>query len=281
MIETLPKPGAWRTQFPWPETQGHKYSRGHVAVIGGEIGMSGASCLAVMAALRTIAGLVTIAVPEDQSQFYAQRSGLSVMVKGYEDLEALKAWVMERHVTALVYGPGAGRDPENHSIINALLQCELPLVLDADVLHLLKKKKTDYFDVITARQDPVILTPHEGEFARLFGQFDDDMKLEVTLAASQLSGAYIMHKGQSTVIATPEGKVSEHKGAPPTLATAGSGDVLAGMVASLLGARMPLPEALYAAYWLHAKAAEIHGPGLIADDIIMNVPVALKELQGA
>ncbi|WP_345797771.1 NAD(P)H-hydrate dehydratase [Castellaniella sp. MT123] len=264
-------PDLWQSLFPWPRTGDHKYRRGHVLVVGGGV-MLGASRLACLAAARIGAGLVTLAVPP--SAWAIQAGALtSVMVESLPNDGGLADALTDARRNVLLIGPGLGRSPVAQRQVLDLLASGRPCVLDADALSAFGDRPDTLLDRLHAQ---CVLTPHEGEFARLFS-LDGD-KLRRARAAAQRSGAVIVLKGADTVIAAPDGRCVINDNAPPTLATAGAGDVLAGCIAGLLAGGMPVFEAACAAVWLHGLAADRLGWGLLAEDLPGALPGALESL---
>jgi NAD(P)H-hydrate epimerase len=261
-------PALWQAAFPWPDSASHKYRRGH-AVIRGGARMTGAARLAAMAARRIGAGLVTIAAPAEAVSVYAaDRPGALVQEVG----DFASALADERRNAVLV-GPGNGRDGETDRAAALALASGRAVVLDADALA------GDPARLRRGGTAPLVLTPHEGEFARLFGEIGDGGRLTAARRAAAASGAAVLLKGSDTVIAAPDGRAAIASGAPPTLATAGSGDVLAGMILGLLAQGVPGFEAAAAAAWLHARAGASSGPGLVAEDLAEALPEALRALR--
>ena len=258
------------SHFPVPKPGGHKYSarprRGRV----GRRGITGAARLAARASLRAGAGLVTIASPRDALGVNAA-ANLAVMVRPVDGAPDLAALLTDRRLNAVVLGPGGGVGPALRDMVLAALAAECAVVLDADALTSFADAPEVLFSAIKARRSETILTPHEGEFARLFKSFGKTVeiasKIDRTRAACERSGATVLLKGADTVVAGRDRQVSIAENAPPWLATAGSGDVLAGMVAGLLAQGMPAFEAASAAAWLHGEAGNAVGPGLIAEDL--------------
>ena len=270
----------WRSAFPWPRATDHKYTRGHALVAGGAL-MTGAARLAARAAARVGAGLVTAAAPEIAFATYAAAL-TGVIVQPVAGLEALRALLADRRRNAALIGPGAGVLPETRERTLAILAAGKRAVLDADALSVFADDPAILFAAIGAADTPTpVLTPHEGEFARLFGKrFDGSAsKLARASDAAQASGAVVLLKGSDTVIAAPDGRAAINPGAPAELATAGAGDVLAGMVLGLLAQGMPAFEAAAAAVWLHGDAARRVGPGLVAEDLVEALPAALAALK--
>jgi hydroxyethylthiazole kinase-like uncharacterized protein yjeF len=269
-------PTLWSNVFPVPQPGGHKYRRGHAVVVSGDRSHTGAARLTARGALRAGAGLVTIASPPDALAINAA-SNLAVMVRSVDGAGEFAAFVADPRINAIVLGPGGGVGPSMRDLVLAALSGERAVVLDADALTSFAQEPQTLFAAIKARgTSPTVLTPHEGEFARLFSQLSEDSvissKLEQARAGARASGAYVLLKGSDTVVATPQGRASIAENAPPWLATAGSGDVLAGFVAGLLAQGMPAFEAASAATWLHGETGNEAGPGLIAEDL----PEALR-----
>ncbi len=269
-------PALWSGLFPVPQPGGHKYHRGHAVVVSGDQSHTGAARLAARGALRAGAGLVTIASPREALAVNAA-SNLAVMVRPIDGAEELAAWLADARLNAIVLGPGGGVGPAMREMVLAVLQGARAVVLDADALTSFAEEPETLFAAIRARSEAsTVLTPHEGEFARLFKKesqaTDKQSKYDRAKSAAEASGAVVLLKGTDTVVASPAGRVSITENAPPWLATAGSGDVLAGFVAALLAQGMPAFEAASAATWLHGEAGSEAGPGLIAEDL----PEALR-----
>ena len=241
-------PALWA--LPGADAGAHKYSRGHVTVIGGPA-MTGAARLAAAAARRAGAGLVTIAAQGSGDLYRAGDPGVIV------DDADLAHLLEDARRMVWVCGPGLGHAAAR-AALPALLAAHRVVVADADALGAAAPEQL---------RGAAVITPHAGEFARLFGPVGDD-KLSAARAAATRVGAVVVLKGADTVIAAPDGRAAINDNAPPWLATAGSGDVLAGIVAVLLAQGMPAWEAACAAVWLHGEAAAQCGPGLIAEDLV-------------
>jgi len=263
------RPELWGGLFPRPAATDHKYARGHAVVVSGGVSTTGAARLAARGALRAGAGLVTIASPSDALAVNAA-SSLAVMVRPVDGATQLAEFLTDSRRNAVVLGPGGGVGQAMREQVAAALASPAAVVLDADALS--SFVPAALAEMITKRdKQNVVLTPHDGEFSRLFKAIDEDThvnaKLEKGRAAAQMSGAVLLLKGADTVVAAPDGRAAIADNAPPYLATAGSGDVLAGMIGGLLAQGMPAFEAASAAVWLHGEAAAEFGPGLIAEDL--------------
>ena len=271
------EPELWLTEFPWPEATGHKYRRGHTIVASGPVWSTGAARLAARGALRAGSGLVTVASREDALAVNAAQL-TAIMVRVCEDADALRSMLEDERKNAVVMGPGARIGEHLKTMVLASLRSKAAVVLDADALTSFASDSTVLFKAILGRTAPVVLTPHEGEFATLFGKGRAASKLEAARDAATRSGAIIVLKGPDTVVATPDGRASINATTSPWLATAGTGDVLAGMIGGLLAQGMAAFEAASAAVWLHGAAALAFGPGLIAEDLPEMLPEVLREL---
>jgi hydroxyethylthiazole kinase-like uncharacterized protein yjeF len=276
-------PRLWRAQFPQPRIDGHKYIRGHAVVLSGGIDSTGAARLAARGALRAGAGLVTIASPPDALMVNAAAS-LAVMVRAVDDAGALSAFLADTRRNVAVLGPGGGVGRSMREHVLAALAAAPAVVLDADALTSFAGNLPAFTAAIGRRKAPVLLTPHEGEFGKLFNGLDEvaraPSKLERARVAAAATGAVVLLKGGDTVVASPDGRAAITDNALPWLATAGSGDVLAGFCAGLLAQGMPVFEAACAAVWLHGEAGHEAGPGLISEDLPEALPAVYRRLLG-
>lgn len=273
-------PALWRAALPRLELQGHKYARGHVLAVSGPKQQTGAARMSATAALRTGAGLVTLASPRDALAVNASHL-TAVMLTPCDSAHELAQILRDARKNAVVIGPGAGLGPRTRAMALAALHAphSPALVLDADALTAFAGDSGTLAAAVKGRAGPVVLTPHEGEFARLFGAGGQD-KLARARDAAQASGAIIVLKGADTVVAHPDGRAAIADNAPAWLATAGSGDVLAGMIAALLAQGMAEFEAACAAVWMHGDAARRFGRGLIAEDLPGQLPAVWQALAG-
>jgi NAD(P)H-hydrate epimerase len=267
-------PALWH--FPWPRAGGQKYSRGHCLVVSGSSFETGAARLAARGALRVGAGLVSVASPPDAVAVNSIHL-TAIMVKPFDGAAGLSALLADKRLNAVVIGPGLGAGRETRALVDAALKSAASVVLDADAITSFKDDQKGLFSRLHKR---CVLTPHAGEFERLFPGVlgESASKVEAVRSAAKRAGAVVLLKGADTVIATPAGRVIVNTNAPPSLATAGSGDVLAGIIAGLLAQGMPVFDAAACGVWLHGDAANRFGPGLIAEDLPEMLPKVLAGL---
>jgi len=280
------EPDLWASLFPAPRPDGHKYSRGHAVVVSGAMPFTGAARLAARGALRAGAGLATIASPRDALAVHAA-ANLAVMVRPVDGPDELARLLADRRLNAVVLGPGGGVGKGMRALVGAALagaggdRGERAVVLDADALTSFADDPAQLARA-TAASPRTVLTPHEGEFSRLFNNVSEvascKCKLGKARAAARYAGAVMLLKGPDTVVAAPDGRAAIAGNAPPWLATAGAGDVLAGFVAGLMAQGMPALEAAAAAVWLHGAAAAVAGPGLISEDLPDALPPVYARL---
>jgi len=267
----LNAPALWSSSYPMPKPTEHKYQRGHAVIVGGSI-MTGAARLAARAARRVGIGLLTLAVPPEVWPIYAGDQP-GVIVRPVGDLAAFAAIAGDERISALLVGSGLEPDGYTADIVRTCLALGRPTVIDGGGLTVLAGS-----DALALGRVEIVLTPHEGEFGR---QFPDLVarasKVDRAVEAARRTGCIIVLKGSDTVVAAPDGGSIVSGGAPPTLATAGSGDVLAGIITGLLGLHLPAYLAAAMGVWLHARAAEGLGLGLIAEDLPDRLPLALAK----
>src|SRR5262249_20832795 len=244
-------PQLWAGEFPLPRVDGHKYARGHAVVLSGALTSTGAARLAARGALRAGAGLVTIASPREALAVNAA-ANLAVMVRPVDGADELTEFLRDARRNAVVLGPGGGVGGEMRELVLAALAGERAVVLDADALTSFAEAPQPLVAAIRGRSGATLLTPHEGEFKRLFKGIADKApsKLEAARRAAKETRGIVLLKGPDTVVAAPDGRAAIADSAPPWLATAGSGDVLAGMAGGLLAQGMPAVAAAAAAGWL-------------------------------
>ena len=265
-------PELWLSVFPWPQPESYKYKRGEVLILGGEA-ITGASRMTAEAASRAGAGIVTLAAPAKVWSIYAT-SLVNAIVRSFEGLREFEALLADKRRNVIAIGPGAGVGGSTRQFVLAALATRRAAVLDADALTSFAEAPQDLFRAIVG---PCALTPHAGEFKRLF-HVDGD-KLQRARSAAKQSNAVVVLKGPDTVIAAPDGRAIVNSNAPAQLATGGSGDVLTGFVAALLAQGMPPFEAAAAAVWLHGAAAAEFGLGLVAEDLPSALPRVLQKLK--
>jgi hydroxyethylthiazole kinase-like uncharacterized protein yjeF len=262
----------------------HKYERGHLMVLSGPASRTGAARLAAAAGLRAGAGLVTLASPSSAILVNAAHL-TAIMLARVDASDDLEKEIAVRRIRALVMGPAMGVNARTLEMTRAALAHDaLPLVLDADALSIFADDPRPLFEAVRGRAGAVVLTPHEGEFARLFPSLAASKgqdKITRAREAARISGAVIVLKGPDTIIATPDGDAIVNTNAPPWLATAGSGDVLAGAIGGLLAQGMNAACAAAAAVWLHGQAGQDAGMALTAEDLPRAIGRVLAMLKGA
>lgn len=267
-------PPLWTDKLRWPRAGDHKYTRGHALVSGGT-GMTGAARLAAIAARRIGAGMVTVAASPETVGIYAAGSPGTIVHTVMDDAD-FHALTADPRRNAILIGPGAGRSEGTRARVSSAMRMERAVVLDADALTVFEDDPETLFSSITS---PCVLTPHEGEFARLFG-LDGD-KITRARAAARFARAVVLLKGSDSVIAAPDGRAAINANAPASLATAGSGDVLAGFVLGFLAQGLAPFDAACAATWCHGMAAQAVGAGLVAEDLVEAVPSVLAALKSS
>jgi hydroxyethylthiazole kinase-like uncharacterized protein yjeF len=275
-------PQVWRRSFPVPRIDGHKYARGHVLVVSGDVAATGAARMSARGALRTGAGLVTLATPRDALAVNAAAL-TAVMVRAVDTAIEFGEQLTDKRFNTCLIGPGAGVGDRTRDFVYTALAAQRSLVLDADALTSFADAPDRLFEPIKTSRDPqVVLTPHEGEFPRLFSDMSNKhpgrSKLERVRVAAERSGAVVLLKGADTTVAAPDGRATIATNAPPWLATAGSGDVLAGIIAGLLAQGVPAFEAASIGVWMHGEAAREAGPGLIAEDLPEVLPAVHRRI---
>ena len=263
-------PRLWSDFWPWPYPLIHKYQRGHALVQGGGADSSGAARLAAEAALRIGAGLVSVACPSESLGVYGGQL-TSVMVRPIGDTAAYQSLLSDDRMNAVLIGPGCGVNSLTEGRVLQTLATKKACVLDADALSVFEKDPTSLFQAI---EGVCVLTPHDGEYERLFGIKGD--RLNRSRKASQISDSVVLLKGADTVIAAPDGRAVIIDNAPPDLATAGSGDVLAGLILGLLAQGCDPFNAACMAGWVHGEAARCLGTGLVSEDLVVALPKIIE-----
>jgi len=265
---SLNGPDQWLPNFPWPRPDTHKFQRGHGIILGG-VRMTGAARLAALCARRVGIGLITINAPSPADVVYQQAEPGNLISN-----EPLQTLLKDSRINTVLAGPGLGIGKKRSELIRFLLKIDKNLVLDADALTMISQIKEFKWP---KRQAETVLTPHEGEFARLFPHINGS-KIERACKAAVHSNCTILLKGPDTVIATPKGQIMINASETPWLATAGSGDCLAGICLGLMAQGLTGYDAACISAWLHGKCAEEIGQGLIAEDISKTIPVILKKI---
>lgn len=265
-------PDLWLDAFPWPRPDMHKHSRGRLGVVSGPQPSSGAARLAARGGLRIGAGTCRLFCPPEALPLHAPGVE-AVMIQCFEDAGGLRR--LAEPMAAVVIGPSAGLRPQTEAWLAALAEIDARLVLDADCLTLYRDRAEALFALVRPGD---VLTPHEGEFERIFPGLLADGREPAAAGAARRAGCVVVLKGDATLVAAPDGRLVRNPNGSPWLATAGSGDVLAGMIGGLMAQGMDSFDAACAAVWIHAEAAAGFGPGLIAEDLPDLLPAVLGGL---
>jgi hydroxyethylthiazole kinase-like uncharacterized protein yjeF len=279
VLRDMPRRGADSTKF----------SSGNVFIIGGSRGLTGAPSMAALAAMRTGAGYVTVGAPASLELSFTVRLLEGMMVglpedgDGHLDPAGVEPVLQAvGRADAVVIGPGLSRDPDAQALARAVVpRIDVPLVIDADGLNALAGRLEE---VLGTRRWPTVLTPHAGELARLLEVDSSEIeraRLAHVREAAARTGAYVVLKGDDTLVAAPSGRVAVSRGGAPALATAGTGDVLSGVIGAMLAKGMAVAQAACAGVYVHVRAGQLaaaaHGPdGVIASDVIASLPAALS-----
>ncbi len=262
---TSNSPDLWIDRLPTVDENTNKYTRGHAVIFGG-YPMTGAARLAARACARTGAGLTTIFVEHRALDVYAKHLE-SIMVRAVTDHSNLESALDDPRITSILAGPGLGVSSRTKGIVRACLATGHPVVLDADALTSFADDPNELFALLHQK---CVITPHEGEFSRIFSLTGS--REERAIEASHRCGAIVLLKGSQTVVAAPMGELVVNPPASAHLATAGSGDVLAGIVTGLLAQGMPPFDAACAGVWVHSEVGRHLGIGMIADDMPEDIP---------
>ena len=268
-------PDLWAAHFPWPDVEAHKHSRGSLVVVSGGMTHTGAARLAARGALRIGAGLVTVLSPPDAVLVNAAHLE-AVMLTAFSSPEQLAEAAAK--AKAAVIGPAAGVSPATRANVMALAETDAGLVVDADALTVFREEPAALF---RALDEYDVLTPHPGEFERIFPGLlkESPERISAARAAAARAGSVVLLKGPDTVIAAPDGRAAVNINGSPWLATAGSGDVLAGFIGGLIAQGMSAFDAACAGAWIHAEAGSGFGPGLISEDLPELAPGVLEALR--
>jgi len=270
-------PKLWIKKFPWKESAGHKYSRGRSVIFGGKKEYTGATILAAEASLRTGTGSVKIICNKNNLQIYSLKFP-SVLKCEINNINQLKKFLKKEKITSMLIGPGSGTGKEIKKNIMFILKKVKYVVLDADALICFKKDLKTLYKLLDRNK---IITPHLAEFHKIFPKIKKTIsRTDKVLEALHLIKSNIILKGANTIIASYDKKIVINKHDSPELAVIGSGDVLSGLIVSLIGENKMSPYlAGCAGVWLHGDIAKNFEEGLIAEDIIRGIPAALKRLK--
>lgn len=270
-------PNLWLSNFPWKKKKHHKYSRGRMIVLGGQINMTGATILSAEAALRVGIGSVKILCNKKTLPIYSSRFP-SVLKEIANNLSSLKKLIIKEKNSVFVIGPGSGSNQKTREKTKLILKNSKYALIDADALTCFKKKPKELYKLLDKKK---IITPHIKEFHTIFPSINKKISsYQKIIKASKLCKCTIVLKGTNTLICSSEGKVVLNKHTSKELAVIGSGDVLSGLIASLVGNNKLNPFlSSCAGVWIHGDIAKKFGPGLIAEDIIKNIPLTLRKLK--
>ena len=270
-------PHIWIKHFPWKRSLGHKYSRGKVVVYGGQKELTGATILSSQAALKTGTGSVKIICSQNTLQIYSIKFP-SVLKKEINDIFQLKKLLNKESITSLLIGPGAGTNSKVKEITKLILKNVKYVVLDADALTCFKNDLKSLYSLLDKNK---IITPHYGEFNKIFPKIKKNLSnIEKVKHAVKLTGSNVILKGPNTIIGSFDKKIAINYHSSAELAVIGSGDVLSGLIVSLVGQKKMNPFlAGCASTWLHGDIAKKYGKGLIAEDLIKGIPQALARLR--
>ena len=270
-------PKLWIKKFPWKEASGHKYSRGKVIIYGAKKEFTGATILAAEASLRTGVGSVRIICSKDTLQIYSLKF-FSVLKTEINNTNQLKRFLKKEKITSALVGPGSGKNKKIKEVVKIILKVVKYVVLDADALTCFKNDSDTFYKLLDKNK---IITPHSGEFDKIFPTINKKIsRIHKVLNAVKLIKSNMILKGKNTIIISHDKKIVINSHASPELATIGSGDVLSGLIVSLVGEKKMKPfQAGCAAVWLHGDIAQKFEKGLIAEDIVKGIPDALKRLE--
>ena len=277
VTQKINSPNLWLSKFPWKKKKHHKYSRGKLIVFGGQTNMTGATILSAESALRVGVGSVKIVCSKKTLPIYSSKfpSSLKEVII---DLESLKKLIKKEKNSVFLIGPGAGSNQQTKERTKLILKNSKYAVIDADALTCFKTNPKELYKLLDKNK---IITPHIKEFHTIFPSINKKISnYQKIIKASKLCKCVIVLKGSNTLICSSQEKVVLNKHASKELAVIGSGDVLSGIIASLLGKNKLNPFlASCAGVWIHGDVAKKFGPGLIAEDIVRNIPNSLKKLK--
>ena len=270
-------PNLWVKYFPWKKYSDHKYSRGRVIIFGGTKEYTGATILSAQAALKTGTGSAKIICTKNTIQVYSVKFP-SVLKKEINNIGELAKFLSKEKITSMLIGPGAGLNKKIKENTKLILKKVKYVVVDADALTCFKNEPGSLYKLLDKNK---IITPHQGEFNKIFPKIKKGLNnIDKVLHAVQLTKTNILLKGSSTIIASFNNKVVVNEHSSPELAVIGSGDVLSGIILSLLGKNKMGPFlAACAATWLHGDIARYYGKGLIAEDLVRGISGALMRLK--
>ena len=270
-------PYLWVKHFPWKKFLDHKYSRGRVVVYGGQREFTGAAILSAQAALRVGTGSVKIICTKNTLQIYSLKFP-SVLKVEINDIYQLEKFIKKEKITSILIGPGSGSNKKIKEITKLILRKVKYVVIDADALTCFKNDLKTLYNLLDKNK---IITPHLGEFHKIFPKIKKNLNnIDKVLIAVKLIKSNIILKGPSTIIISYDKKIIINDHSSSELAVIGSGDVLSGIIVSLIGDKKMCPFlAGCAATWLHGDIAKNYGRGLIAEDIVKGIPAALKRLK--
>ena len=274
---TINSPKLWLGGFPWKKKRDHKYSRGKVIIFGSQLNMVGSTILSAEAALRVGAGSVKIICSKKNLVIYSLKFP-SVLKEEINSLNSLKKLINKEKNSVFLIGPGAGVNSITKKRTELILKNSKYAIVDADALTCFKKKPLKLYSLLDKNK---IITPHIKEFHSIFPKISKKINnYEKIVKASKICICNIVLKGANTLISTPNENIGINKHASSELAVIGSGDVLSGIIASLVGKKKLSPFlACCAAVWIHGDVAKKFGPGLIAEDVVKNIPKSLKKLK--
>jgi len=274
---TINSPKLWLRSFPWKKKGDHKYSRGKVVIFGSQLNMVGSTILSAEAALRVGTGSVKIICSKKNLVIYSLKFP-SVLKEEINSLKSLKKLINKEKNSVFLIGPGAGVNSITKKRTELILKNSKYAIIDADALTCFKKKPEEFYSLLDKNK---IITPHIKEFHSIFPKISKKINnYEKIIKASKICKCNIVLKGANTLISTPNENIGINKHASSELAIIGSGDVLSGIIASLVGKKKLSPFlACCAAVWIHGDIAKKFGPGLIAEDVVKNIPKSLKKLK--